>query len=58
MQREGWGRHSGKETERDGASDGKRDAVAREHHPQRGPQKTGQRDSSSFVLNLSLRSDA
>lgn len=35
MQREGWGRHWGKETERECASDGKRDAVAREQHPQR-----------------------
>lgn len=58
MQREGWGRCWGKETEREGASDGKRDAVAREQLPHRGPQNTGQRNSSSFLLNLSLRSDA
>lgn len=58
MQREGWGRRSGKGTKREGASDGKREAVAREQHPHRGAQKTGQRGSSSFLLNLSLRSAA
>lgn len=56
MQREGWGRHWGKE--REGASNGKRDAVAREQHPHRGPQKRGQRDSPLFLLNRSLSSDA
>lgn len=58
MQREGWDRRWAKETEREGASDGKRDAVAREQLPHREPQNTGQRISSSFLLNLSLRSDA
>lgn len=57
MQREGWGRHRGKGTKREGARDGERDAVAREQH-HRGPQKTGQGDSPSFLLNLLLRSDA
>lgn len=34
--------------EREGTSTGKRDAVAWEQQPHRGPQKTQQRDSCSF----------
>lgn len=50
MQREGWGRHWGKETEREGASDGEmRDTVAREQYPHRGPLKTGQRQLLVFA---------